>query len=165
MHSLQFIGDSLWFFLPALVGNQFPGFAVWVLARIGHPEWNVPVSERWLGSHKTWLAYPAAMWGATLTTLMQGREYAWVLGALFGIGIIAGDHAKSFFKRRVGIPPGAPWWPLDQLDFVVGGLLAASFLVGWSAWTTAIVIVPTVLLFHRLLNGLGYLLGLRKVPY
>jgi hypothetical protein len=32
------------------------------------------------------------------------------------------DSVKSFVKRRVGIAPGAPWIPFDQLDFVIGAL-------------------------------------------
>lgn len=33
---------------------------------------------------------------------------------------MGGDAAKSFFKRRVHVPPGKPWVPFDQLDFVIG---------------------------------------------
>jgi CDP-2,3-bis-(O-geranylgeranyl)-sn-glycerol synthase len=176
MDILKFIGESLWFFLPAFVGNQFPGFAVWIMARCNRSHWNVPVSERWLGKNKTWPAYPAAILGALITIYLQrrwnvnniidyNRSDIWLIAALFGIGIVAGDHLKSFFKRRIPIPPGERWWPFDQLDFVAGGLVAVSFLVGWNIWITAIVLVPMVLLFNPVVAGIGYQLGLRKVPY
>jgi CDP-2,3-bis-(O-geranylgeranyl)-sn-glycerol synthase len=128
-----------------------------------------------LGKNKTWPAYPAAVLGAALTVFFQRSVSSecwpdcgsnpWILGALFGAGIVAGDHIKSFFKRRIGIPPGERWWPFDQLDFVVGGLLAVSLLLGWKVWITAIAIVPFVLALNSTVNRLGYTLGLRKVPY
>ena len=174
MMLLRFVGESLWFFLPAFVGNQFPGFAVSIMARCNRSHWNVPVSERWLGKNKTWPPYPAAILGAMLTLWFQVKvggacpldcDRLWLLGALFGIGIIAGDHVKSFFKRRIGIAPGERWWPFDQLDFVVGGLVAVSLLLGLRVWITALVIVPIVLALNPTVNRLGYALGLRRVRY
>jgi CDP-2,3-bis-(O-geranylgeranyl)-sn-glycerol synthase len=175
MGLLRFVWESLWFFLPAFVGNQFPGMALWIMAKCNRSHWNVPVNERWLGKNKTWPAYPAAVLGAVLTVFLQRSVSSeclpdcssspWILGALFGIGIAAGDQIKSFFKRRIGIPPGERWWPFDQLDFVVGGLLAVSLLLGWKVWITAIAIVPFVLALHPMVNRFGYTLGLRKVPY
>jgi hypothetical protein len=44
-------------------------------------------------------------------------------GLRFGFGAVAGDAAKSFFKRRLAIAPGSPWIPFDQLDFAVGALV------------------------------------------
>ena len=40
-----------------------------------------------------------------------------------GFGALAGDLVKSFFKRRIGINPGAKFIPFDQTDFVVGALV------------------------------------------
>jgi CDP-2,3-bis-(O-geranylgeranyl)-sn-glycerol synthase len=36
---------------------------------------------------------------------------------------MSGDALKSLVKRRVGIAPGAPWIPWDQLDFALGALV------------------------------------------
>jgi CDP-2,3-bis-(O-geranylgeranyl)-sn-glycerol synthase len=36
---------------------------------------------------------------------------------------MAGDSVKNFVWRRLRIPPGAPWIPFDQLDFVLGALV------------------------------------------
>lgn len=177
MTVLHFCFEALWFFLPALVGNQFPGFAVWLMKKSGRPHWNIPVSERWLGPNKTWPAYAAAVVGAVTTIYLQSlwgvgsyidysRHDLWLVGVLFGVGIVVGDHVKSFFKRNfANIPPGEKWWPFDQLDFVVGGLLSTSLVLGYEVWLTAVVLVPIVLLLNPFVNGLGYKLGLRKVPY
>ncbi len=177
MEILRYIVDSLWFFLPALVGNQFPGFAVWIMAKCKRSHWNAPISERWFGKNKTWLAYPAAILGAAVTIYLQrgwkvsdlidyNRPDLWLIGTLFGFGIVAGDHLKSFFKRQFAkIPPGERWWPYDQLDFVVGGLLMVSPVLGSKVWMTGIVLVPIVILFNPFVNRIGYELGLRKVPY
>jgi CDP-2,3-bis-(O-geranylgeranyl)-sn-glycerol synthase len=52
-------------------------------------------------------------------------DYSWwpIIGFLLGFGAISGDLIESFFKRRVGIGPGKPWIPFDQIDFVVMALL------------------------------------------
>lgn len=36
---------------------------------------------------------------------------------------MSGDAVKSFFKRRMRIPPGRAWIPADELDFITGALL------------------------------------------
>ena len=40
-----------------------------------------------------------------------------------GLGALIGDLIKSFFKRRLGLKPGARFVPFDQTDFVVGALI------------------------------------------
>ena len=82
--------------------------------------------------------------------------------ALFGLGAIFGDLVKSFLKRRLGIKPGAPWFPLDQLDFVIGAMLFLWLFVELPGQVVAIVLVVTPVL-HFLVNVIGYVLGLKKV--
>jgi CDP-2,3-bis-(O-geranylgeranyl)-sn-glycerol synthase len=50
-----------------------------------------------------------------------------------GLGATCGDSLERPFKRRLGIEPGAPWVPANQLDFVVGALALAWRLItfGW----------------------------------
>jgi CDP-2,3-bis-(O-geranylgeranyl)-sn-glycerol synthase len=83
---------------------------------------------------------------------------------------------KSFFKRRLGKEGGAPWFPFDQLDFVVFGLLGMALasplladgwtrqaLLGdWVVLATLIVLTP---LLHYLVNVVGYRLRLKEVPW
>ena len=47
------------------------------------------------------------------------------LSFLMGLGAMTGDLAKSFFKRRLNLAPGKPWFPFDSVDFVMGALIFA----------------------------------------
>ena len=120
------------------------------------------------------MGFAAGLAGALLTTRVQaglgwaGARVAYddwaALGLLFGVGAMAGDCAKSFFKRRLGIPPGAPWVPFDQLDFVLGALA----LVGPRAalaWTDVLVILALSAGGHILVNHLGWALGVRETRW
>jgi TolB-like protein len=75
---------------------------------MGEPEKAIPLL-------KQALAFPIY---ATVAWLM------WVLGQQAGVGAMAGDSAKSFVKRRLRIPPGRPWLPFDQVDFVMSSLFS-----------------------------------------
>jgi CDP-2,3-bis-(O-geranylgeranyl)-sn-glycerol synthase len=87
-----------------------------------------------------------------------------VLGLLFGLGAMGGDSVKSFIKRRIGIPPGRPWVPFDQLDFVLGALALIWHRV--SLTTTDIVIVLLLSgIGDVLVNHVSYFLGVRATKW
>lgn len=140
---------------------------------------NSPISKHWLGANKTWASYYAGPMGAMLAILIQRQfdgvnaavglfDYrsrrAWLVGLALGLGAVIGDHTKSFLKRRIGIPPGGPWWPYDQLDFVAGSLVAVLPIVGWIGWGRTAVIAAFVLAIHPLGNRISHRIGLRKAP-
>jgi CDP-2,3-bis-(O-geranylgeranyl)-sn-glycerol synthase len=77
---------------------------------------------------------------------------------------MAGDSAKSFFKRRLGIPPGSPWIPFDQLDFVLGAMILVAPRSALSLGDIAIVLTLTVG-GHIVVNHVGYWLGVRDVKW
>ena len=99
-----------------------------------------------------------------------------LFGAFVGFMALVGDAVKSYFKRRIGKDRGRPWFPFDQLDFVVFGLLAmaiasplladgwvkAALLDDWIILATLIILTP---LLHFLVNVLGYVLKLKDVPW
>lgn len=99
-----------------------------------------------------------------------------LFGALVGGFALVGDAVKSYFKRRRGKERGAAWFPFDQLDFVVFGLLGVllgaplladgwatrAFFGGWVVPTTLLVGTP---LLHLLVNRIGYWMGLKEVPW
>ena len=160
--------ELAYFMAPAYVANMAPPFVRYWRG------WNPPISRHWLGGHKTVVGFAAGLAGALLTTRVQaglgwaGARVAYddwaALGLLFGVGAMAGDCAKSFFKRRLGIPPGAPWVPFDQLDFVLGALA----LVGPRAalaWTDVLVILALSAGGHILVNHLGWALGVRETRW
>ncbi|MFY9823898.1 MAG: CDP-archaeol synthase [Thermoanaerobaculia bacterium] len=117
------------FMLPAYAANMAPPFLrFW-------KGWNPPLNRKYLGAHKTVLGIAlgiaVAIAAAFLESLAGGSAVAvdpgrWLsLGFLLGLGAMAGDAVKSFFKRRLGIAPGHPWIPFDQIDFQIGALLLA----------------------------------------
>jgi len=62
------------------------------------------------------------------TLVDYGQVNFVLLGALMGGGALTGDLVKSFIKRRLDIPPGRPWFPWDQLDWIMGAMLLSSFV-------------------------------------
>lgn len=160
------IAQLLYLMTPAYLANMTPPFV-----KYWH-RWNGPISKRWLGSHKTVVGFALGVLAALLTTFGQSR-IAWggglvsyddwpVLGLRFGIGAMAGDSVKSFVKRRLGIAPGRPWIPADQLDYLVGALALVWTRVRLS-WTDVAVILALGVLGHLLVSRIGYWLGVRDV--
>ncbi|RXE55457.1 hypothetical protein ABH15_12030 [Methanoculleus taiwanensis] len=89
---------------------------------------------------------------------------------LLAAGALLGDLAKSFIKRRLGKDRGEKWPVADQYDLVVGAFVLV--LIGNPAWffetiTPAIAIWILILtpLLHRLANIIGYLTGVKDVPW
>jgi len=84
------------------------------------------------------------------------------LAALFGLGAIAGDLVKSFFKRRLKIAEGRPWIPFDQIDLVLGALICVSPVYALDLPRVLVLLLLTPFL-HFLTNLTGYTLGLKDV--
>ncbi|MEK7126781.1 MAG: CDP-archaeol synthase [Patescibacteria group bacterium] len=178
MNILTLILSSLYFILPAYIANMCP-----VIFDKLHFPLGAPIDEKLFGSHKTWRGFYAGYIGALATLFLQSYFYKTVIGAetttlaspilnygeiniflyamLFGIGALAGDLIKSFFKRKMGIAPGGSWFPFDQLDFVFGALIYLSpfFIPSWQNIVTIIIITP---LLHFLANLTAYALKLKK---
>jgi CDP-2,3-bis-(O-geranylgeranyl)-sn-glycerol synthase len=160
------IVQLVYFVAPAYLANMAPPFVrYWRL-------WNRPINVRWLGSHKTVVGFGFGVLAALVTTLIQSR-IQWrggllgyddwpVLGLRFGVGAMAGDSLKSLLKRRLGIPPGRPWVPADQLDSTVGALALVWSRVTLS-WTDVAIILAVGVIGHFLVTRIGYWLGVRDV--
>src|SRR5437667_82005 len=157
-----------YFMAPAYVANMAPPFVRYWKG------WNRPISRRWLGTHKTVLGFVLGVVAATLTTLVQWLV-AWtgsivtyedwpLLGVLFGAGAMAGDSAKSFFKRRLGVEPGRPWIPFDQLDFVVGALVLVHTRVALT-WADVATILLLSFCGHIVVSHVGRWLGVKDTRW
>ena len=85
-------------------------------------------------------------------------------GFLLSLGAVVGDIAASFFKRRFNVEQGKPVLLLDQLDFVVGGLLFGSVLFIPSIWELAVIIIFSMLM-HKFTNYIAFEFQLKKVPW
>lgn len=85
-------------------------------------------------------------------------------GILLSFGAIIGDMAASFVKRRFDITTGEPILLLDQLDFVVGGILFGSIIYSVSAEMFLLICFIT-LIAHKASNYLAFKLKIKKVPW
>lgn len=163
---------ALWFFLPAGIANLVPVFAARIpLLR----QWNYPLDGyarlhgvRVLGAHKTVRGFvtgvlAAILAAAAFSDLVPLEYNPLLLGGLLGAGGLAGDAVKSFFKRRRNIPEGGTWFPFDQLDYIVGGILASALYIPLSV-THYIWICVIWFLMHLLVSWVGYLLGIKPRP-
>lgn len=160
--------ELIYLMLPVYAANMAAPFARLLP---GTPR---PISERWLGAHKTWRGCFLALLAATATTLAQSRvdwphnliryDGAVALGLCCGTAAMLGDSVKSYFKRRRGIAPGQPWIPADQLDYVVAGLL----LLG-TRYAFSLADVVTILAFSFVgslaVNRLSARLGIKGSPW
>lgn len=158
----------LYFMVPAYAANMAPPFAKYLR------RWNRPISRRCLGSHKTVLGFTVGVLAAVGSTFVQSR-IAWsgsmtsydqwpVLGLLFGLGAMGGDSVKSFIKRRIGIPPGRPWIPFDQLDFVLGALTVVWHRVSLTRTDLVIVLLLSGI-GDVMINHVSYFLGVRATKW
>lgn len=201
---LFLVVQVLWLFVPAYVANMAPVFAMNLF-----PRWNAPLDggrtardgRRLLGASKTWRGVVAGVVVAGGLAVLQARlglggldvtDFAYaaagiagplVLGGCLGLGAVAGDAVKSYFKRRTGREGGAPWVPFDQLDFVVGALILASLGAaalqatgaaadnwwweefGGARWPALVLVVVLTPGLHLLVNWIGFKLRLKKVPW
>ena len=86
----------------------------------------------------------------------------WVLfGFLMGIGALAGDLIKSFFKRRLDIGPGEKFVPFDQTDFVVGALvfIMPVFDLTWKIFLASLLLS---FILHIVVNHIAFYLKIRN---
>lgn len=167
---MQMVISSFLFFLPAGIANMMPVFAAKLPVL---RNWSYPVDgglkfrgKRILGDHKTvrgfifgTLAGTIACWVENYFGFTTG-VHPILLGFLLSFGALLGDSIKSFFKRQIGIPSGKTWFPFDQLDYILGGLLGSLFVIRLSIAEYSIIFILYFCL-HVLTTTLGYFLKLK----
>lgn len=177
---------ALWFFIPAGIANTTPILAVRLpgLRTLSAPldDGKKFRGKRIFGDHKTWRGLLSGMIAGALIVGIQiilFHHYAWIrrvsspisyrdlsvlaLGLLLGFGALLGDAIESFLKRQWNIAEGHTWFPFDQLDYVIGGLLFSAVYIRLPAvdyaWTVVIWFV-----MHIVFSYLGYWLKLKERP-
>ncbi|WP_235855585.1 CDP-2,3-bis-(O-geranylgeranyl)-sn-glycerol synthase [Methanofollis fontis] len=137
--------------------------------------------RRILGDGKTWRGFALGVaagvgvglveiWAQTAFNLSSLPEHTVLTVFLFAAGALLGDMVKSFFKRRFGKERGEEWLIADQYDFVIGAfVLTAIFQWTWLAENLDLMVLIWILvltpLLHRLANIIGYLAGVKDVPW
>jgi CDP-2,3-bis-(O-geranylgeranyl)-sn-glycerol synthase len=104
------------------------------------------------------------------TGLLMLPELTLPVVILLAAGALLGDLVKSFFKRRLNKEQGAEWLLADQYDFVLGAfILLLLFQYEWVITTITPLILLWILLItpllHRVVNIIGYLTGVKDVPW
>ena len=164
------IFQLVYLMIPAYISNMIPVFTR------GLP-WNAPIdfglkfgSKRLLGENKTWAGFVSGLFAALISGVLISQIYwpfafsALRWSFLAGFGALFGDIVKSFFKRRVGIKPGKPWIPFDQIDYSVGALAFGSF-VFFPGWLSAFWLVIISLAGHIIVNHCAYYFGIRDTKW
>lgn len=169
----------LYFFLPAYLANMSP-----VLIRGRFHALAIPLDggrtfrgKRILGDHKTWRGLLAGIIAGPLVFELQRwvyeaeiaqslavidySAYRLLPGLFMGLGAGVGDAIKSFFKRRIDIPPGESWPVFDQLDFFLGAYLFVSPVYAPPV-SSILASLPVILLGNVASNVAGYWLGFKE---
>lgn len=179
----QLILGSLWFILPIGLANMAPVLFRSAMKFLAKPidGGRLFLGKPLFGSHKTWRGLIFATMAGEVIFLMQLGITAvfpnvrhitlfdyfsvptWT-GFLLGFGAIFGDLIKSFVKRRVSVKPGERWFPFDQIDYLLGGLIALSIVhpLTWPIW---IMVLVGGLILHLVVNNIGYALGLKDTRW
>jgi len=170
---LLLILQSLWFVFPAYAANAAP-----VLIKGSRPlDFRTHLGKnRLLGDGKTFEGAAGGIIVGIVAGLIQNAlipslpaglglaRFSMQLLLLLAAGAIIGDIIGAFIKRRLGIPRGYPAPLLDQLDFLVGALLAASAVVGVGK-SMAIALLVLTPIIHAATNRISFWLKMKKVPW
>lgn len=168
----------VWILLPAALANAVPP----IVAKI-FPWWNHPLDfnqkikgKRILGSHKTFRGLLSGIVAAHLLFVWQKNftlaggvgsdeivnlysTLPYYFGILLGFSSLLGDALKSAIKRRVKRAPGVPWFPFDQIDWIITSCIFVAFYMDIGLSFVAIALALG--LFGSLLGKvLGWLFGI-----
>jgi CDP-2,3-bis-(O-geranylgeranyl)-sn-glycerol synthase len=176
---------AIWFFLPCGIANSVPVIAMHlpVLKDMNYPlDFGKSLGGiRIFGDHKTFRGLISGMIFGVIVVAIQVslynayepirniswvkyNEINWVVFALLsGAGPLLGDAIKSFFKRRMNLKPGATWFPFDQIDYILGGIIFVLPIVQLEWWKYILVAV-IYFIAHPMATFLGYLLKMKDSP-
>ncbi|MGM0404675.1 MAG: CDP-2,3-bis-(O-geranylgeranyl)-sn-glycerol synthase [Thermoplasmatota archaeon] len=170
-------------FIPALIANPLA-----VIFGGGTPiDGGLKINgKRVFGDGKTWRGlFGGGIAGGLITIafnflvspflkMYPDSNSAYLIIFSLSFGALLGDIMASFFKRRSGKERGAKTPIIDQLDFVFGAILL-TFLTDsvWiintyfssDGWIALIILIIGVPLLHRIVNIIGYKLGLKNEPW
>ena len=170
--------QCVYFILPAYFANMAPVVAKNIFRKLTFPiDFNIKLDKYTIfGENKTYRGLIAGIIAAIGIAYVQFFLYSnnilselaivdysnWlVIGVLLGFGAMFGDMVKSFVKRRLGLKPGTPFVPFDQLDFVFGSLIFIYPVARLSMEKMAIILFISFIL-HMVINHIAFYTGIRK---
>ena len=167
---------ALWVMIPAYVPNS--AAAVFGGGRPIDGGRNWRDGRRMLGDGKTWRGLSGGVLSGIFIGMLQVMAESYLGISLLTPSVVVclafcallGVMVKIFVKRRINLPRGEEWLIADQYDLVVGAF--ALLLLFNTAWVFA-TITPVILigililtpLLHRGANIIGYLIGVKDVPW
>jgi len=95
-------------------------------------------------------------------TIVDYRKVNFILiGSLMGGGALLGDLIESFIKRRLNKPSGKPWFPWDQIDWIIGAMVLSSIVYA-PLPKVAIVTILLYLVVHLCSDRVVCWMGIKK---
>ncbi len=183
--------QGLWAILPAYASNVFATLVGGGPPVDGGRTWSD--GRRVLGDGKSWRGLLLAPVLAVLLTVglhhaapsvglgvtdFGASPFYLVHAYALALGALVGDMTASFVKRRLGKERGARWLGPDQYDFIAGALvfgvlagLATALALGTNWFMDTFTLGPVLVILiltpglHLLVNGIGYLIGVKEVPW
>ena len=118
------------------------------------------------GSHKTIRGVFAGVFAGSLVGIAESFLDSRLIvgGFMIALGAVLGDLFGAFVKRRLRVEPGRAFPFLDQLDFILGGLLLgySFFPIYWISAILVVIVTPPI---HLATNYGAYLLGIKKTKW
>jgi len=148
------------FILPAAFANMAPVF----VKKVNFLNYPVDLNfkfrqKRLFGKNKTFRGlFFGVLAGALGGILILDKI---ILGTILGFLALFGDLLGSLIKRQFNIAPGQMCFPLDQLDWVIGPLFLLN-IQGFLNYNQCLYLVIISLIFHPVVNLLGYYIGLKS---
>lgn len=178
-NAVNLIIVSVTYFLPALIANALPVVFIGKVIKRKTPldmGRNFIDGRRLLGPNKTVEGFLIGVIGGLIVGLIYYvallRNPCIILyGLLMGLGAMIGDSVNSFIKRRLNIPSGDPFIPLDQLSFILFSYLLVKVTgidglsIGLINLYHLSIIIVVVMIAHPLSNLIAYLLKLKDKPW
>jgi CDP-2,3-bis-(O-geranylgeranyl)-sn-glycerol synthase len=176
---LEEILKAIWFIIPAYIANAMP-VIISRSKKLQKYNNSVDFGKKFgnkviLGKGKTWVGLLFGVLGGTFFGLAQSLVDTEILpislpimtislAFMLSLGALVGDMIGSFIKRRLNFERGKSVFLLDQLDFIFGAFLFASFVIEINLTYLIILLIITPLI-HMLTNRVGYKLGVKKEPW
>jgi CDP-2,3-bis-(O-geranylgeranyl)-sn-glycerol synthase len=140
-----------------------------------------PDGKRILGDGKTYRGFVLGVCTGVAVGLLQmylAARFSWEMlpshtitsVCVLATGALLGDMCKSYVKRRLGKKRGERWLIADQYDLVAGAFLL--MLIFDPDWLFSNITLPVFLIIliitpvlHRVVNIIGYYIGVKDVPW